>query len=362
MRSLRFKLNILLLTLPVVLLILMGIYFWRKELPDLVKQEKDKIRLEYRVIALDLKENQKDFPKAKRIPKWKIIGKMNPGRWGYVENDVPHKTLVWYGEDDDVSYTRVPLAEKKNYYFLFWAWGSVVFLLVLGATVLSIKFFIDYIRTRDDFIAATAHDLTTPLVGLRYALQFGRSDAAIIVERMIRLVNNLKDFLRLGGKMPEPKFEKFNVLEAFNNAYLLFAADYEQEESGPVQVTGLTDLTVYADRTLVEQAFWNLLGNELKYAAPYGAVKANFSLEQDCAIIEISDLGPGMTKKEMSKAFDRYYRAKTVMVSGKGGFGIGLCSSRESVVRMHGSLSARANKPNGCLFTLKLPTKEGVCV
>lgn len=328
----------------------------------MVKQEKEKKRLEYRVVAVDIKENQKTFPSLRRTSKWKIAGKMNPGRWGYVEDDSTGQTLVWYGVDDNVNYVRIPLADKKNYVALFWVWGSIIFLLVLGATVLCIKFFIDYIRTRDDFIAATAHDLTTPLVGLRYALQFGKVDAPIIVERMIRLVNNLKDFLRLGGKMPKPNLEKFNILEAFNSAYSLFAADYEEEESGPIILTGLKELTVYADRTLVEQVLWNLLGNELKYAAPYGAVRANFTLENDYAIIEISDFGPGMTKKEMSKAFNRYYRAKTVMVSGKGGFGIGLCSSKEAAERMNGSLLVKANKPKGCVFILKLPIKEGICV
>ena len=103
------------------------------------------------------------------------------------------------------------------------------------------------------------------------------------------------------------------------------------------------------------QTIWNLLGNDLKYAAPYGRVEAVFSKEGSFAVLRLKDLGKGMTRREMSKAFDRYYRAKTVLESGKGGFGIGLCTAREFARAMGGSLSVAANEPNGCVFTLRVP-------
>jgi len=47
-----------------------------------------------------------------------------------------------------------------------------------------------------------------------------------------------------------------------------------------------------------------------------------------------------------------------VLQSGKGGFGIGLCTAREFAEEMGGSLSVRSNSPRGCVFTLKLPTAQ----
>ena len=46
-----------------------------------------------------------------------------------------------------------------------------------------------------------------------------------------------------------------------------------------------------------------------------------------------------MTSGQMRKAFDRYYRAQTVLQSGKGGFGIGLCTAREFARAMGGDLT-----------------------
>ena len=66
-----------------------------------------------------------------------------------------------------------------------------------------------------------------------------------------------------------------------------------------------------------------------------------------------------MTPWQMRRAFSRYYRAKTALESGKGGFGIGLCAAREFARAMGGDLTVRANEPRGCVFALELPAANG---
>ena len=106
------------------------------------------------------------------------------------------------------------------------------------------------------------------------------------------------------------------------------------------------------------QILWNLFGNDLKYAAPYGKVSVRFAQEGKFVKVEFVDEGQGMMPRQMKKAFDRYYRAKTVLESGKGGFGIGLCTAREFARQMCGDLTVRANTPKGCVFTLALPALD----
>ena len=106
---------------------------------------------------------------------------------------------------------------------------------------------------------------------------------------------------------------------------------------------------------MLVQILWNLLGNDLKYAAPYGRVRAVFSRGGGMVRMELADVGQGMTKQQRKKAFDRYYRSRTVLESGKGGFGIGLCTAREFAVAMKGTLTVKSNSPQGCVFTLELP-------
>ena len=128
-----------------------------------------------------------------------------------------------------------------------------------------------------------------------------------------------------------------------------------EPDGADVAVTGPSDVRARADPTLTVQILWNLFGNDLKYAAPYGRVLVAVEVRGDVVAIAFRDEGKGMTAAEMRRAFDRYYRAKTVLVSGKGGFGIGLCIAREFARAMGGDLTVAPNRPRGCVFTLTLP-------
>jgi signal transduction histidine kinase len=293
--------------------------------------------------------------------------------------------LVWYEGSKGNCVAKFVKSEKEYDYFrIFWL-GVPIFLFVLcGMTFIGIRYFVEYIKARDDFLAATAHDLTTPLVGMRMSIGRSDADAKALNERLIRIVENIKDFMRLGGKRREPEISEFDIIKAYNEAYALFREDYRDLFDGedvPVEVMGTVPenvgtvpekagtvpqkagtvpggwvLKVRADETMTVQMMWNLLGNDLKYAAPYGPVRVRFFVEGKFVKAEFVDEGQGMTPRQMRRAFDRYYRAKTVLESGKGGFGIGLCTAREFARAMGGDLSVRANSPHGCIFTLSLPS------
>lgn len=360
MRDRRFLLNCVLICLPAVALCAFGVYFSVAEVPRIERDERRRTTLEYRPFAEELAEFPSNatvraaYDPARHETERGVRtrdGRLIP--WGY--GPAGDGQLVWIRDGETVLGTVVETVGIPDIGVkLRWGVGVLLFLFA-GITVCCLRFFLLFARERDDFLAATAHDLTTPLAGMRYLI--GRSDEDVrnLTERMIRLVENIKDFLKLGGRRAKPKCEAFPVGEAFDEAYRVFAADYEEEPSGPVEVSGDRSLRVFADRTLTVQILWNLLGNDLKYAAPDGAVRVRFARDGGYVRIAFADEGQGMTPKQMKLAFDRYYRARTVLASGKGGFGIGLCTAREFAKRMGGSLSVAPNVPRGCVFTLSLP-------
>ena len=375
------------LCLPTIAVVSLGLYFLIDKVPETVRRERRRVLVEYRQQVLELREdpskdqNLKGVEIAKgRGSEWERAGKMAPGYWGVLRNDGPlqlfspsgsvvfvcsrlpvGKRVVWY--DNGGGRTQAWLAdyvEESNLTLTFWGWGIVFLLVLVGITVVGIKYFIRYVQSRDDFLAATAHDLTTPLVGMR--MMIGRCDdeAKKLNERMLLIVNNIKDFMRLGGKRRQPELKPVDIVALTKEAYQLFAADYEDSESGSVTFHCTPTPSTYtysalADETMTLQILWNLYGNDLKYAAPYGKVEVRFEQENGFVKVEFVDEGQGMTPQQMKRAFDRYYRARTVLESGKGGFGIGLCTAREFARVMGGDLTVRANHPKGCIFSLLLP-------
>ena len=356
-----------LLCLPALLIVGGGTYFTLTEVPRAARREAAGIRREYREMAEEfIAHPERATHVGERIKGWRQVNKINGVFWGYDEgfDKEGRKTRIWFKAGEKEWRTLVVDAIRPfPYEPVFYGGGSLVALVLLWLSGYAVRFMIRYVKSRDDFLAATAHDLTTPLAGMR--MMIGRCDdeAKRLNERMLLIVQNIKDFLKLGGKRRQPNLKAVDIVALTKEAYQLFAADYEDAESGAVEFlderAGCPFHMVMADETMALQILWNLFGNDLKYAAPYGKVAVRFAQEAGFVRVEFADEGQGMTPRQMKRAFDRYYRAKTVLESGKGGFGIGLCTAREFARAMGGDLTVRANTPKGCVFTLVLPRCGG---
>lgn len=387
MRTGRFSLwsSAIFLCVPTLVTVFLGVYFFVTDIPEMRIEEEAQFVDRLRCFSIELDEEpelsdfvwqrrrgvvrgdkswESEFPAGYTWKNWDPVGGTKKKEmWGW--RDTSRGRLVWRRStraDTSLVYAALTDIERSNRSTVILVFGSCALIVLVFATLLGVKFLVDYVKTRDDFMAATAHDLTTPLVAMRYMIGRNDAEASTLCERLLRLVSNIKDFMRLGGKRPEPRMDKFDLIKAYEEAYSLFREDYRDvfdgedvvlrrgegvSAEGPVLVSG--------DETLVVQILWNLLGNDLKYAAPYGKVEVCISSAGESVDISFIDEGQGMSRREMRKAFNRYYRAKTVLVSGKGGFGIGLPTAREFAEMMGGRLRVVPNKPRGCVFVLSLP-------
>ena len=295
--------SVVALSLPTVVVVALGVFFFVDKVPEIEKAERNRVKLEYRETALAMRQNPDgaEYHVEKSLPtEWRrhTAGQMTPGRWGYVPKSIEQAALVWYDDGVRVVSTTVPIVREVDYRTMFLTLGLVFLLVLVGMTIVGIRYFVEYIRTRDDFLAATAHDLTTPLVGMRYSIGRNDEEAKVLNERMIRLVTNIKDFLRLGGKRPKPQRDEVDLVKCYEEAYALFREDVRDVTDGsdlPVEmgtdpteplkngtfVGPVPNFVAVGDETLVVQILWNLIGNDLKYALPFGPVRVRFFRKGD---------------------------------------------------------------------------------
>ena len=348
-----------LICFPAVLLTGVGLFFGLSWVPRIIRNEPRRVTMLYREEAERLKA-ESVVPSRER-PVGTANGKIDGRPWGYSVKD--GRASVWLqslaadGEKEWLQRTA-EVHEVIPYAWIFYGGGGLVLLVLIGLSAFAVWSFVRFMKERDDFLAATAHDLTTPLVGMRMMIGRNDDEAKRLNERMLLIVNNIKDFLKLGGRRRKPDLKPVDIVSLCREAYALFAADYADSEGGEVVFSrspSSSALSVLADETMILQILWNLFGNDLKYAAPYGKVSVSVREDGGRAVVEFADEGPGMSPWQMRHAFDRYYRARTVLESGKGGFGIGLCTAREFARAMGGDLTVRANAPKGCVFALSLP-------
>ncbi len=367
--------NCVLLSLPTAALMFLGAYFLAFVVPVIQKNEREAVKSASRDVAEQLKEGAVApdfrwkyeagveeggewaaiFPASMTWKAWGAKGQM--GRYGWGWRDIEGGRVVWVRTDGVTALGKLTDIGETDYALWLWTACPLLMAALLAATVFAVRRMHAYAKVRDDFLAAAAHDLATPLSVMRYMICHDHDEAFSLCDKMVRLVGNITDFVSLGGRVREPSAEPFCIGDAFDEAYCVFEKDYADEPSGPVKILGDRDLTVLADMGLATQILWNLLGNELKYAAPFGEVSVEFRAEKGFVCIEFADEGEGMSEEEMAHAFDRYWRSKSESTVGKGGFGLGLCTSRENARRMGGDITVGRNGDRGCVFTLRLPAE-----
>jgi len=221
------------------------------------------------------------------------------------------------------------------------------------------------IRLRDEFLSIASHELKTPLTSLLLLLQSVRDQddvlgprtvnriarAARSAERLSDLIESLLDVSRIAAGQFNLSPQRFDLSEAVRES-----AERLREaatRAGCELVVRADHETVGTwDRLRLEQVVSNLVSNAIKYAAQ-SPIEVSLGQQEDTAVLQVRDWGPGIPEEALPRIFDRFERATEMRHYG--GLGLGLYVVRE-IVQAHGGKVAVQNLPEGgACFTVRLP-------
>lgn len=228
-------------------------------------------------------------------------------------------------------------------------------------------------RLRSTMLSSISHDLRTPLASILGAAtslrtygksydQESRDDLANTIEeeaqRLNRFVANLLDVTRLESGSLEVKKELTDFEEIVGSALQRagkMLADHRVEVDLAPNLPMLN-----LDGVLMEQALFNLLDNAAKYAPAGSTVSVRVSIEDNMAVIEVIDEGPGIPLDDLERVFDKFYRAQTADRQ-RAGTGLGLAISRGFVEAMGGRLVAENRTDrSGAVFRITFPSADAI--
>ena len=115
------------------------------------------------------------------------------------------------------------------------------------------------------------------------------------------------------------------------------------------------DAIVRADSERLQQVFWNLLANAVKFTPAGGTVDVYLERNGSLAEIRIEDTGPGVPAEFLPRIFERFSQADSSSTRKHGGLGLGLAIVRHLVELHGGTVSAANREAGGAVLSVKLP-------
>jgi CheY-like chemotaxis protein len=222
-------------------------------------------------------------------------------------------------------------------------------------------------RVKDEFLATMSHELRTPLNAILgwSSLLRTRSDLDVkkaieTIDRnaraQVRLIEEVLDISRIMSgklKLDIKPIDLATVLRSSLDAAAPAALSKGIKLEAKLDVESCP---VRGDPVRMQQVFWNLLSNALKFTPRGGRVEARLARAGDEVVATITDTGRGIRADFLPVVFQRFRQADTSTTRTEGGLGIGLAVVGH-VVELHGGsvTAASPGEGKGATFTVRLP-------
>lgn len=224
-------------------------------------------------------------------------------------------------------------------------------------------------RVKSDFISTAAHQLRTPLTGIRWALealereQLTEDQQALIksaVEKshdLVAIVGTLLDISSIESGKYKYNFALMDIgalVSEVGNDFTPLAAQrqvsllYAPSEAPLPMING--------DRDRIKWILNNLIENAIRYTPSGGSITVSTNLGANQVQVRVRDTGIGIPEKERGNIFERFYRAGNAITKENQGNGLGLYIARTIATDHGGDLDFQANTEGpGTTFILSFP-------
>jgi PAS domain S-box-containing protein len=224
-------------------------------------------------------------------------------------------------------------------------------------------------RVKDEFLATLSHELRTPLnaiLGYSRLLRAemmddaGRTRAIETIERnataLAQLVSDVLDVSRIiSGKM-RFDVERCDIVSILTSAtHSIVPAMLAKRIELRQQLDGDTGL-VAGDPNRLQQVFWNVLSNAVKFTPEGGRIDVIATRVGTAARISVRDTGRGIEASLLPHVFERFHQGDSSTTRSVGGLGLGLAIVRHYVELHGGRVWAESDGlGTGATFTIELP-------
>ncbi|PIE81456.1 MAG: hypothetical protein CSA11_03720 [Chloroflexi bacterium] len=222
-------------------------------------------------------------------------------------------------------------------------------------------------RVKDEFIATASHDLKNPIASIILSANLlpkidplSAKQTEIVgriqnsAEQMNHLVHDLLDLARADLAVAL-NLEALDLYQMLADIIDEFRPQAEAKQQTLALLTAETQIEISGDRTRLQQALRNLVGNAIKYTPAGGHITISTAVHEVSVQVSVQDTGIGIPHTDLPYIFDTFYRVRMHETEDIEGNGLGLAIVKSIIEQHQGKIDVESIVGQGSRFSFTLP-------
>jgi len=225
-------------------------------------------------------------------------------------------------------------------------------------------------KIKSEFLANMSHEFRTPLNAILGFAELLREKPASDIEKskrwaenivssgrsLLNMINDLLDLAKTESAKMEIHIDKTSVPRLLDGLTAFFSPLTEQKTI-KVRLDVADDIPLIdTDPQKVQQILYNLLSNAIKFTPEQGRIQIAAMMQDDTTVrISITDTGPGISKEDQKKIFDKFHQLDGSITRKGEGTGLGLAIRKQLADLLAASIYLKSTPGEGSTFSLNLP-------
>lgn len=204
-------------------------------------------------------------------------------------------------------------------------------------------------QLRQEFTANVSHELKTPLTAISgYAELIGNgmtgkedtirfsNEIHSNANRLLSLINDIINLSELDEADHQMEMERIDLYKLAENCVQMMQVTAEKQ--GIRLILQGESTMVMANKGLMDEVFYNLCSNAIRYNKPGGSVTVTVGTKDERPFLSVADTGIGIPKECQERVFERFYRVDKSRSKSTGGTGLGLAIVKHIVAQHNAAL------------------------
>lgn len=204
-------------------------------------------------------------------------------------------------------------------------------------------------QLRQEFTANVSHELKTPLTAISgYAELIGNgmtgkedtirfsNEIHSNANRLLSLINDIIKLSELDEADHQMEMERIDLYKLAENCVQMMQVTAEKQ--GIRLILQGESIMVMANKGLMDEVFYNLCSNAIRYNKPGGSVTVTVGTKDEHPFLSVADTGIGIPKECQERVFERFYRVDKSRSKSTGGTGLGLAIVKHIVAQHNAAL------------------------